>query len=216
MLYGYMYLKNAWRIILANDINLNTELESLKDRATEYVFHVNSNNQTIGTVNTTLVKFYPQILTHTHIIVGFLLNVSVASTTEIKVTIKYDGLNIYELTQTLESGWRTVSFPYIIPSVGAGNHVIEILASIGSGTVIIEPAKLNVFLQAQSLLGASSLPPSVNIMEEVVMFNINNEAINVISNVELQTNVEAAGTADIGYEQVNNNKVTTSVTIELL
>lgn len=216
MLYGYMYLKNAWRIILANDINLNTDLEALKDRATEYVFHVNSNNQTIGTVNTTLVKFYPQILTHTHIIVGFLLNVSVASTTEIKVTIKYDGLNIYELTQTLESGWRTVSFPYIIPSVGAGNHAIEILASIGSGTVIIEPAKLNVFLQAQSLLGASSLPPSVNILEEVLYEHINNDKVNVSANVQLQTNVSIPINQAVSYVPINNSKVNTSVTLELL
>lgn len=216
MLYGYMYLKNAWRIILANDINLNTDLEALKNRVQEYIFHLNQNRQTIGTTPTTLVKFYPQIVAHTHMVVGFLLNINLVSTQEIKIQLKFNGGIVYELVQTLEMGWRTVSFPYILPSIGAGSHIIEIIAFVDSEQVTIEPGKLNVFLEGQSLLGASSLPPSINIMEEVVMFSINNETINVISNVELQTNVEAAGTADIGYEQVNNNKVTTSVTIELL
>jgi hypothetical protein len=216
MLYGYMYLNNAWRIILANDINMNTELEALKDRAMEYVFHVNPNQQTINTTNSTLVKFYPQVLSSTHIIVGFLLNVNIPSTTEIKVQIKYDGLTVYELIQTVEAGWRTVSFPYIIPSVGTGNHAIEILAMMGSGEVVIEPAKLNVFLQAQGLLGASSLPPSVNILEEVLYERINNDKVNTSVDVQLQTNVDIPITQAVNYTPINDNKVSTSITLELL
>ena len=211
---GYMYLRNAWRIILANDINMNAEIVALKDRIQEHLFYVNPDQVNIGTTTQTLVRFEPDVITHTHITLGFTLNLNVAAATNLNINVKFDGV-ASTFIHGVNAGWNIIAFPYIIPSVGAGTHVIEITAGLNSGTATIQPGKLNVFVQAQSILGYSSLPPTLNILTEVLYSNSKCESCidNVI--IALVNDVTTEATQEVNYPDVNNNRVAETVSILL-
>lgn len=216
MLYGDMYLRNAWRIILQNDININAELEAIKDRITGYIYHINPLQFSISSAPTSIIKFNPEVITSTHVIIGLSLNINTAVATNISLNIKYDGIVVSTQTQTLVVGYNIIAFPYFLPSVGTGIHQVEIIAYTSSGTVIVEPNKFNIHLQAQSIVGSSSLPPSINVYEEIMNHLINNDLVTSSIQISILNDVGANITQSIGSLQINNNKVSTTVLIQLL
>jgi hypothetical protein len=88
MLTGDMYLRNAWRFILQNDINLNAELQEIKDRVQGYIFYINPQQFMINTAPSSIIKFNPEVITSTHVILGFTLNVYSSSSIDFEFTNK--------------------------------------------------------------------------------------------------------------------------------
>ena len=211
---GYMYLRNAWRIILANDINMNAELEAIKDRIQEYLFYVNPAQVNIGTATQTLVRFEPDVITHTHITLGFTLNLNVAVATNLNINVKFDGVTS-TFIHGVNAGWNIIAFPYIIPSVGAGTHVIEITANLNSETATIQPGKLNVFVQAQSILGYSSLPPALNVFSEIPYVSMSDDKIQEDAVLVLIDDATIESMQEVNYSSINDNKVVGTVEIQL-
>lgn len=211
---GYMYLRNAWRIILANDINMNAELEAIKDRMQEYIFYVNPTQVSIDTTAQTLVKFDPEVISHTHMTIGFNLNINAAAATNINISIKFDGVTS-NLIQSINVGWNIIAFPYIIPSVGTGIHSIEIIVSLDSGTAAIQPGRLNVFVQAQSILGYSSLPPALNVFGEIPYVSMSDDKIQEDAVLVLIDDVTIESMQEVNYSSINDNKVVGTVEIQL-
>lgn len=88
MLYGDMYLRHAWRIILQNDINLNADIQQLLDRTTQYLYSINTNRIELAS-NTKLVEFKPEVHSSTHVVLGFMMNIYSESTGSIAFEIIY-------------------------------------------------------------------------------------------------------------------------------
>jgi len=215
MLYGDMYLRHAWRIILQNDINLNADIQQLIDRITQYLYSINTNRIELAS-NTKLVEFKPEVRSSTHVVLGFMMNIYSESTGSIAFEIRHNSELLTSVGYSVTPGWNLIAFPYFVPSLSSGVHTIQVYAITNMTGLVIEQNNLNCYLQAMSILGASDLPPSINIFDEYLYRNVNEEKVSSATNIDVINPTEANIVIVLEYNKININEVTTTVTIELL